>query len=240
MSMEPAGATALRAICSMATAALLRALLSDYQRHNAQRIELMSSGGVEVLRRLMDGEPFDLVVLASDAIEQLTRSNRLLAASRVDLVRSSVAVAVRAGAPHPDIGTEPALRAALLAAGRIGYSTGPSGTGLLALLQRLGIDEQLRSHLVQAKPGVPVGSLLASGEVALGFQQRSELQGMAGIELVGDLPAACAIETTFSGAICTASQQAAAAGALLGYLQSPEAAPTKRQHGMTPAGSGAI
>ena len=235
MSAEPGSGTALRAGCSMATAALLRGLLNDYQRHSGQRIELVSSGGVELLRRVMEGEPFDVVVLASDAIEALTRGNRLLPGSRVDLVRSSVAVAVAAGAPHPDIGSEQALRAALLAAGSIGYSTGPSGTGLRALLQRLGIEEQVRARMLQAKPGVPVGSLLASGEVALGFQQRSELQGMAGIELVGDLPAACAIETVFSGAVCSCCQRAEAAAALLRYLQSPQAAPAKRQHGMMPA-----
>ncbi|HTT06942.1 MAG TPA: substrate-binding domain-containing protein [Steroidobacteraceae bacterium] len=235
MSTEPAGPRALRAVCSMATAALLGALLGEYERQSGQGIELLSTGGVDAVRRVTEGEPFDLVVLASDAIERLIGSHRLLAGSRVDLVRSRVAVAVPAGAPHPDIGSEQALRAAVLAATRIGYSTGPSGTGLLGLLQRWGIDEQVRSRMVQAKPGVPVGRLLASGEAALGFQQRSELQGIAGIELLGDLPAACAIETVFSGAICASCGNPVAAGAALSYLHAPDTAPTKRQHGMMPA-----
>lgn len=234
MSSEPPGTTVLRAISSMATAALLRALLSDYQRGD-QTVELVSIGGVDALRRVQNGEHFDLVVLASDAIERLFQNKSLLPGSRVDLVRSSVGVAVPAGAPHPDIGSEQALRAAVLAAASIGYSTGPSGAGLLSLLQRWGIGEQVDARLVQAKPGLPVGSLVAGGQVALGFQQLSELQGLPGIEVLGELPAACAIETTFSGAICSVSRQPTATGTLLAYLHSPETAPIKRRHGMAPA-----
>lgn len=235
MATEPGGATALRAISSMATAALLRALISDYRDRSGQPVELISIGGVDALRRVMDGEPFDVVMLASDAIERLAQNDRLLPGSSVALVRSSVAVAVPAGSPHPDIGSEQALREAVLGAAHIGYSTGPSGTALIALLRRWGIDEQVQSRLVQARPGVPVGSLVASSQVSLGFQQLSELQGLAGVELLGELPPACAIETIFSGAVCKLSQRPAAAGALLAYLNSSQAAPIKRQHGMSPA-----
>jgi len=235
MVAEPRSANALQAISSMATAALLRALISAYQERSGQPVELISIGGVDALRRVMDGEQLDLVVLAADAIERLSQHNRLLPGSPVALVRSSVAAAVPAGAPHPDIGSEQALRDAVLAAAHIGYSTGPSGTALMALLQRWGIDEQVRPRLVQARPGVPVGSLVASGQVSLGFQQLSELQSLPGVELLGELPTTCAIETIFSAAICRLSQQPTAAGALLTYLNSSEAAPIKRQHGMSPA-----
>ncbi len=235
MGAEALHAPALRVISSMATAPLLRALLSDLQRDGGQTAELTSIGGVDALKRVQKGEPFDLVVLAADAIERLRGSGSLLPGSDVELVRSSVAVAVPAGAPHPDIDSEQALRAAVLAAASIGYSTGPSGSGLLALLQRWGIGEQVHARLVQARPGIPVGSLVASGQVALGFQQLSELQALPGIEVLGLLPAACAIETTFSGAICSVSQQPAAAGTLLAYLHSPGTAPAKRRHGMAPA-----
>jgi molybdate transport system substrate-binding protein len=219
----------------MATAALLRALVSDYQRRAGHAVELIAAGGVDAIRRVMQGEVFDLVILASDAIEGLSHSHRVLPDSHLGLVTSSVAVAVQAGAPHPDIGSEAALRDAVLAAARIGYSSGPSGRGLMALLQRWGIEEQVRVRLVQTPPGVPVGGLLASGEVALGFQQYSELQGVAGVELLGTLPAACAIETVFSGAIASLSQQPTAAAALLAYLHSADTAPIKRQHGLSPA-----
>ncbi|MGH8143878.1 MAG: substrate-binding domain-containing protein [Steroidobacteraceae bacterium] len=235
MSAQPPGGTVLRAVSSMATAPLLRALVSDYQRGGGQAVELISIGGVDALQRVQNGEHFDLVVLASDAIERLFGSGRLLPGSSTELVRSSVAVAVPAGAPHPNIDSEQALRAAVLAAASIGYSTGPSGAGLLSLLRRWELGEQIRARLVQARPGMPVGSLVAGGQVALGFQQLSELQGLAGIDVLGELPAACAIETIFSGAICSVSTQPAAAGALLAYLHSSETAPIKRRHGMTPA-----
>ncbi|HTW74050.1 MAG TPA: substrate-binding domain-containing protein [Steroidobacteraceae bacterium] len=231
----PHDATALRAISSMATAPLLRELIGDYQRTGGQATELVSIGGVDALRSVQAGEYFDVVILASGAIESLLEKDRVLPGSCLELVRSNVAVAVAAGTPHPDIGTEQALRAAVLQAPSIGYSTGPSGAGLMSLLQRWGVAEQLRSRLVQAKPGVPVGSLVAGGQAALGFQQRSELQGVPGLEVVGELPEACAIESTFSGAICSVSRQPAAASQLLAYLHSPATAPTKRQHGMAPA-----
>lgn len=218
----------------MATAPLLRVLISDFQSLSGHTVELTSIGGVDALRRVMEGEPFDLVILASDAIDRLVQGNRVLPGSRLEFVRSSVAAAVTAGAPRPDISDENGLRAAVLAASRIGYSTGPSGTELVALLQRWGIEEQVRARMVQAKPGVPVGRLLASGEVTLGFQQFSELQGLPGIELLGELPAGCAIDTVFSGAICSVSHQSAAAGELLSYLNSPEVAPIKRRLGLRP------
>jgi molybdate transport system substrate-binding protein len=155
--------------------------------------------------------------------------------SRVDLVQSAVAVAVPAGAPVPDIGSAAALRAAVLAAPSIGYSTGPSGTALLALFQRWGIADQVAPKLVQARAGVPVGSLVASGTVALGFQQRSELLGLAGLQLLGDLPADCAIQTIFSGAVAATSTRPDAVRALLAWLASPATAEAKQRHGMAAA-----
>jgi molybdate transport system substrate-binding protein len=184
------------------------------------------------LRRVQQGEPFDLVVLASNAIDRLLSSGHAVAGSRVDIALSSVAVAIKAGAARPDISSAEAVRAAVLAAPSIGYSTGPSGTALHALLKRWGIDEEVRSRLIQASPGVPVASLIARGEVVLGFQQLSELQGVQGVEVLGLLPQQCAIRTIFSGAICAASMRPAAARKLLEYLASPQTAETKKSHGM--------
>jgi molybdate transport system substrate-binding protein len=225
----------LLGITSMATRQLLRALAEDYGHRTGQPVECLSMGGVEVLRRVQEGERFDLIVLASDAIDRLLTSGHVIAGSRVDIARSSVAAAIKAGAPRPDISREEALRDAVLAAPSIGYSTGPSGTGLLLLLQRWGIDQQVRPRLVQATPGVPVGSLVAEGAASLGFQQYSELQGIAGIELLGTLPETCAIRTIFSAAICAASTQPAVARRLLQYLGSAETAAIKQRYGMASA-----
>lgn len=224
----------LHGISSMATRALLAELLPGWQPQGLP-VYMESVGGVDAARRVAAGEDFDVVVLASDAIDKLLAAGHLRAGSRVDLVHSAVAVAVPAGAPQPDVGSEAALRAAVLAAPTIGYSTGPSGTQLLALFERWGVSAQLQGRLVQARAGVPVGSLVASGDVALGFQQRSELVGVAGIQLLGDLPAAVAIHTIFSGAVATTSQQPDAAHSLLAWLADPATAAAKQRHGMAAA-----
>jgi len=222
----------LRAISSMAT----RQLLAELARVNASAggtpLELESVGGVDAARRVAAGEAFDLVFLASDAIEKLIASGHLLADSRCDLVRSQVAVAVKSGVPAPHIATASDVRQAFLDAASIGYSTGPSGNALLALLDRWGIRAGVQEKLRQAPAGVPVAAMVANGEVVLGFQQRSEMIGAPGVEVIGDLPAEIAIETVFSGAVCRASQRTDEARAVLEEFAAPKHAAIKRHHGM--------
>lgn len=225
----------LSGISSMATRAVLADLAADYRQLQGAEVAIESVGGVDAAKRVQAGEAFDLVVLASDAIDRLIGSGHVLADSKVDLVRSGVAAAVRAGAPRPDIGTESALRAAVLAARSIGHSTGPSGVQLLQLFQRWGLAETLKDRIVQAPPGVPVATLVARGEVELGFQQLSELIHAEGIDLLGPLPPSIQINTSFSAAVCARSTQAPAVRSLLAFLASPAAAPAKQRHGMEPA-----
>jgi molybdate transport system substrate-binding protein len=225
----------LKAISSMATRQVLAELARAWERRSGDFLVIESVGGVDAAKRVQAGEPFDAVFLAADAIDKLVAAGRVIAGSKVDLFRSPVAVAVRAGSPHPDIGTEAALRQAVLEAPTIGYSTGPSGIALMKLFEQWGIAAQVEARIVQAPAGVPVGSLVAAGEVALGFQQLSELMHLKGIEVVGPMPDPVQIVTTFSAGACTASTQADAVHGLLDFLASPEAAETKRRHGMEPA-----
>lgn len=222
-------------ISSMATHALLADLLALYRPDCGCELQMESVGGVDAAKRVLAGEVFDVVVLASGAIDRLIAACRVLPGSRVDLAQSGVALAVRAGAPLPDISTESALRSAVLAARSIGSSTGPSGVQLAQLFERWGISEQIRSRTVVAQPGVPVGALVARGEVELGFQQLSELIHQDGISVVGPLPAGVQIHTTFSAGVCSTSKQPQAVRALLGFLASPQASAAKLRHGMTPA-----
>ena len=228
---------ALTGISSMATRALLADLVDDWRAQGGGEVAIASVGGVDAAQRVQAGEPFDLVLLASDAIDKLAANGHVLAGSRVDLVHSGVAVAVRAGAPQPDIGSEAAVRQAVLSAHSIGYSTGPSGTQLRKLFDRWGITDQIGHKLVQAPAGVPVGALLARGEVALAFQQRSELISLPGITLLGMLPPAIQINTIFAGAVAATSSQADAASIFLHWLASPATAAAKQRHGMAPVGT---
>ncbi|MEX3924798.1 substrate-binding domain-containing protein [Paraburkholderia sp. BR10936] len=222
----------------MATRLLLADLAEQYERETGQRLTVAAIGGVEAARRVQAGAAFDFAVLASAAIDRLAAGGHLVGA-RTDVVHSGMAAAVAAGAAHPDIGTEDALRETMLRAARIGYSTGPSGDHLLRLVERWGVAETLRPRLVMARPGVPVASLIAAGEVEIGFQQLSELKDVPGVEVIGPLPAGAQLVTVFSAAICAVSQQRQAAADFLAFLGSARAEATKRAFGMEPAGNAA-
>ncbi|MBI5275000.1 MAG: substrate-binding domain-containing protein [Burkholderiales bacterium] len=225
----------IKGISSMATRQLLAELSADYERLEGVTVVFESVGGVDAARRVQAGEAFDVVVLASHAIAKLVEAGSAVAGSRVDLVRSGVSVAVRAGSAHPDISSEEAVKQAVLAAPTIGYSTGPSGTALLELFERWGIAGQVKQRIVQAPAGVPVASLVAKGDVALGFQQLSELVNVPGIDVVGPLPPAIQITTIFSGAVCATSQRQPAVRQLLAFMASPAVAAAKQRHGMQSA-----
>lgn len=229
------GVDAIKMLSSMATRELLSDLVARYAQENGLAVELESAGGVDVARRVQAGEVVDAVVLAAPAIEKLLADDRLQRGSRVDIARSGIGMAVLAGAARPDIGTEAAVKAAVLAARTLGYSTGPSGTYMVQLFERWGIAAQLAPRIVQAPPGVPVASLVARGEAELGFQQLSELLNVPGIDVLGALPDDIQNITVFCGAVSVASQKAAAARALLAFLADPAGAATKLVHGMEPA-----
>jgi molybdate transport system substrate-binding protein len=222
----------LKVISSMATRSLLFELAGVWSEQGGVAITVESVGGVHAARRVKAGEPFDGVVLASDAIANLIAGGSVVAGSQVGLVQSSVAVAVKAGASVPDISTEAALRSAVTAAALIGYSTGPSGVALLKVFERWGFSSALQPRLVQAPPGVPVGTLVAQGKVALGFQQLSELMSLPGITVVGVLPQAVSITTIFTAAVCTASTQREALAKWLAFCASAQTADIKLRHGM--------
>jgi molybdate transport system substrate-binding protein len=225
----------LTGISSMATRSLLAELSAACEQRSDMRVAFESVGGVDAAKRVQAGEAFDVVVLAADAIDKLVAAGRVLAGSKVELVHSGVAVAVRAGSSRPDIGSEEALKRAVLAAPTLGTSTGPSGVALTRLFERWGIAGLIAPRIVTAPPGVPVGALVARGEVALGFQQSSELMHLEGIDVVGPLPDAIQIITTFSAGVCAASAQPDAARALIQFMAAPDVAAIKRRHGMQPA-----
>ncbi|MFT3763065.1 MAG: substrate-binding domain-containing protein [Pseudoxanthomonas sp.] len=225
----------LKGISSMATRRVLVELAAAWRMQGGGPLTIESVGGVDAARRMEAGEEgFDVVFLASDAIDRLQAAGRVAAGSKVDLMLSGTVAAVPSGSPHPDIGNEEAVRTAVLAALSLGYSTGPSGVALQRLFERWGIAEQVLPRVVQAPAGVPVGSLVAEGTVALGFQQLSELIDVPGIDIVGPLPPEIAIDTTFSAGVAAGSPNADAVRRLLAFMASPAAAEAKCRRGMQP------
>ncbi|ACC75404.1 substrate-binding domain-containing protein [Paraburkholderia phymatum] len=226
----------LTVVSSMATRQMLADLVDVYRRETGEQAEVQSMGGVDAAQRVLEGQPYDVVVLAADAIVRLAVAGRIDPRSRVDLVRSGIAVAVRAGATVPALGNGAAVRRAVMSARSVGYSTGPSGAYVLKLFEGWGIGAGASTpRVVQAPPGVPVGSLVASGEVDIGFQQLSELMHMDGITVAGLLPPDIQSTTVFSAAICCTAQRQDSARALIAFLASPAANDAKLRQGMEPA-----
>jgi len=223
------------------TAAYLK-LVPEYERATHEKLvtEFGPSMGTThnaIPLRLERGEAIDVVIMAAPALADLIKQGKVRAGSRVDLVESLMGMAVKAGAPHPDIGTVDALKRALLAAKSIAYSDSASGVYLSTeLFPKLGIADQIRgkSRKIEADP---VGEAVARGEVEIGFQQISELRPVKGIDIVGPLPPGAQRVTIFAAGIPATSKQPAEAQALIRWLASPAAYPVIRKSGLEPAQS---
>lgn len=220
----------LTLVSSMATRELLRTLAETWSARTGRAVQAIAAGGVDVAKRVRAGEAFDVVVLASNVIDDLIGEGRL-SAPRIDVVRSGIGIATRAGAPRPPVSTEDAVREAVRGARTISCSTGPSGTYLQKLFERWGVLDEIRARLIVPPPGVPVGSLVADGKVDLGFQQLSELIGVAGIQVLGPLPPAIQQLTVFAGAV-RSSPDAPDARALLDFVAAPAHADLRAKQGM--------
>ncbi len=232
----PSSSLVLRGISSMATKALLADLTQAYLAQTGVSVQIESVGGVDAAKRVQAGEAFDMVLLASDAIDKLMTSGHVQTGSRCDWVRSPVAVAVQAGAVRPDLSNEAAVKAAVLASPTLSYSTGPSGVYLEKLFERWGIADEVKARIVVPPPGTPVGALVAGGQAVLGFQQLSELIALPGIDVLGTLPEDVAFITTFSSGITTViandAARVAAVQLFLQFLASAGVEDVKRKQGM--------
>lgn len=234
----------LSGVSSMATRHVLADLAEAAAAAGLARVAMTSIGGVTAAERVAAGEPFDIVVLDADALARLADNGHVDAATVRPLVISQVGIAApAAGGPAdtpnpsgPAFSSPEELAEAITAANGIGYSTGPSGLAVLEHLRTLGVYDDVEGRLVQARPGVPVASLVASGEVSLGFQQMSELLSVPGVRVLGHLPRGLEISSTFSAAIATLSAAPQAALDVLQFWDSPEAAAIKSMHHFTSNG----
>ncbi len=206
-------------------------MLPAFERTSGHKVVTQWVPTVEVLRRIKAGETVDLVLMAANGLEDLAKAGKIESASQTPFVKSGVGMAVRAGAPRPDVSSVETFKRTLLAAKSVAYSTGPSGSYLVGLFERLGIaaDIKAKTKLIQ---GEPVGEFVARGEAEIGFQQIPEILPVKGIQYLGPLPAEIQYTTVFSAGLHTAARQADAARAWIKFLKTPEAAVFYKKYGM--------
>jgi molybdate transport system substrate-binding protein len=227
-------AAEIKVLSTQATEQAYRELVPQFERATGHKVTTIFTGTLDADKRLGAGEAYDLLIMSGPSIDEHLKDGKLVAGSRVDLAKSGVGVGVKAGGPKPDIHTTDALRKTILGAKSIGYSTGPSGLYVLKLFQRLGVADQVKPKLKQTATGVFVGSIIASGEVEIGFQQVSELGQYPGVDFVGPLPSDVQELTVFSSGITRNAKQADAARAWVRYLTGPEAAQAFTRRGLQP------
>jgi molybdate transport system substrate-binding protein len=229
------GAAEIKVASTQATQEAYQELVAQFEKATGHKVTTYFSGTLNVSKRLATGEPHDLIIMSAPAIDEQIKEGRAVAGSRVDFASSGTGMAVRKGAAKPDISSPDALKKTLLAAKSIGYSTGPSGLYMLSVFEKMGIADQVKGKLKQTPSGVFVGTLIATGETEIGFQQISELVHFDGIDYVGPLPGNLQRMTLFSAAIHSGAKQADAARALIKFITAPAAAPVIRKHGLEPA-----
>ena len=215
----------------MAPKSLLTALATQFTQQTSLPVTCEALGGVDVAKRIKAGEVADVVVLARASIDEFARA-ALVSAEVCDIAQSGIGVAVRSGAPRPDVSSEDRLKAAIEHAPSVSFSTGPSGVYLEKKFATWGILDKVRSRIVVPPPGTGVGAFVAEGKAAIGFQQFSELVEVSGITIVGPLPASMQLLTVFSGAVLSTSPQPQAAMQLLSFLAAPDHDGLRKTFGM--------
>ncbi|TMJ05899.1 MAG: ABC transporter substrate-binding protein [Alphaproteobacteria bacterium] len=210
-------------------------LLPNFEKASGHTVKAAWSNTTDIGKRVAGGEVTDLVILGNNGTEALIQDGKLVASTRTAFAKSGIYVAVRTGAPAPDIGSADALKRSVLAAKSVAYSGGASGTYIVTMFQKLGIYDEVRAKASVTKPNEPVGGKVVRGDAEIGFHQLSELIPVKGIDIVGPLPAELQEVTVFSGALHSAAKEPDAAGVLIKFLIAPAAADTLKKHGLEPA-----
>lgn len=235
---RPAYAEEVRVMTSGGTAAAYVALAPQFEHATGHKVVTLATstgiGSDSIASRVRRDEPVDVIILSRAGIDELVKEGKVVAASRVDLARSSIGMAVRRGAPKPDISTLDALKRTLLQAKSVAYSAQVSGIYLSTeLFPRLGIVDQMAKKSIRVDVG-RVGAVVARGEAEIGFQQISELLEVQGVDFVGPLPAEVQRVTIFTAAVAVGSRNPDAARALIEFLASPRGVEVMAKSGLDP------
>jgi len=223
----------VRLLSTLALKGAVERLAGQCQVATGVRLDADFAPTVGLLKRLREGEKADVLILTREGLDELVGEGSVVAASKVDLARSWVGIAVKAGQPHPDISNVAALRATLLAARSVAYSKiGASGIYFAGLIEKMGIASEIK-----AKATITAGftaERLSTGEADLAVQQLSELKQVAGNEVIGPIPRELQTPAVFTAGRMASSQKVAQVDAILRYLASPEVAPVLRESGLEP------
>ena len=234
-----ANATEVRVMISGGLTPAFNALVPEYERQTGNKVLVaygpsMGTTINAIPVRLERGEPVDVLIMVGYALGDLVDKGKVIAESRVDLANAPIGVAVKAGATKPDIGSADALRRTLLAAKSVAYSDSASGVYISTeMFRKLGIEEAMKEKAKKI-PATPVGEIVAKGEAEIGFQQIAELKPVAGIDIVGPLPADLQKITVFSAGVATAAKEPEAGRTLIRFLTSPVASAEIVRSGMEP------
>jgi molybdate transport system substrate-binding protein len=229
-----ASAADIALLATGATKEIVLELIPQFEKSTGHKVIATWTGTAGIRKRIGDGEIYDLVIVGAPVIDSFIAQGKVATGSRAELMKSAVGVAVRAGAPKPDIGSSEAVKTMLLAAKSIGYSTGPSGDHVVSLIERFGIADQIRPKLKQVPTGARIETIIATGEAEIGFQQISELIRAPGIDYVGPLPPDIQKITVYAAGLHANAKQPEAAKALVSALAAGDAAPVIKHHGMEP------
>lgn len=228
----------LKVLCANGMQTVMEDLTPKFERATGHKLLVTFATGGATIKRARGGEPAEVVIAPHRGIEGLVKDGKAQPDTVTALASTGISVAVRAGAPKPDISSPEALKRALLAAKSITYLNpadgGASGIHFANVLDRLGIANEMKSKTVFAPKAGAVGAFVASGEAEIGVIQYQLLFSVPGVEIVGPLPGDLQDTTVFSGAILSTARDPAAARALISFFRSPEATGVIKAKGMEP------
>lgn len=226
----------IRVLSSIATREAYLELVPQFEKASGHKVTTAWSGTTAIMKTMADGnEQHDLVIISSTEMEELIKQAKIVAGSRADLSKSGIGIAVRAGAKRPDVSTPDALKKALLAAKTVGYTSGPSGVYMAGLVERMGIAAEVKAKFRSVPSGGTIGTIVASGDCEIGFQQVSELVHIPGVDYIGPLPAEVQRVTVFSIGLQTGAPNPGPAKALVAFLTTSAAVAVMQKHGLEPA-----
>ncbi len=222
----------IKVLSSIATKEAYLELVPQFESATSHQVSTTWAGTTAIMQRMAAGECYDLIIISSTELEELITQGKIVAGSRVDLAKSGIGIAVRAGTPRPDVRSSAGLKQALLAAKTIGYTSGPSGVYMAGLIEKMGIAAEVKPKHRGVPSGGTIGTIVASGGAEIGFQQVSELVHIPGIDYIGPLPPDIQCVTVFSCGLQAGASQREAAKALMGFLTTPAAKNVMTKHGL--------